>query len=287
PAAPLRLLAVALLFSTGGAAIKATAFTSWQVAGLRSGVAALAVWLLVPASRRLRGGGPINLLTALAYAATLTLYVLANKLTTAANTIFLQSTAPLYILLFGPLLLRERITGRDLAFMAAVAAGMGLFFVGRQARFATAPDPFHGNLLAACSGFTYAGMILGLRWMGARGGVPAGAVALGNLGAFLIALPFLFPLGHHGLRDWALILYLGTIQIGVAYDLLTRAMPHIPALEASLLLFLEPALNPVIAWAVHGEYPGRWALVGGVVIMGATALKSWLEARRLPPAAVG
>ncbi|MEO8637254.1 MAG: DMT family transporter [Gemmatimonadales bacterium] len=279
--ARVEILVVAVLFSTGGAAIKAAQFTSWQVAGLRSGIAALAVWLLVPGARKIpRGTLGVTLLVAVAYAATLILFVLANKLTTAANTIFLQSTAPLYILLLGPLLLREAITRRDLTFMAAVGAGMALFFVGRQATFATAPDPVRGNLLALLSGVSYAAMLLGLRWMGTRGASPAAAVAVGNLLAFLVALPNLFPLGGHGVVDWSVIVYLGVFQIGLAYALLTRAIPHVPALEASLLLFLEPALNPLFAWAVHGESPTRWALLGGVIIIGATAVKAWIDARR-------
>jgi len=279
-AARLEILGAALLFSTGGAAIKAAQFSSWQVTGLRSGIAAIAVWLLIPASRQLRRGGlGVTLVVALAYAATLTLFVLANKLTTAANTIFLQSTAPLYILLLGPLLLRERITGRDLGFMAAVALGMTFFFIGRQESFATAPDPLKGNILALLSGGTYAALLLGLRWMGTRGGSPAAAVALGNLLAFGLAAPWMLPLGGHGVTDWAVMLYLGIFQIGLAYYLLTRGIPHVPAFEASLLLFLEPALNPLFAWLVHGERPGPWALVGGALIMSATAVKAWTDSR--------
>ena len=80
--------------------------------------------------------------------------------------------------------------------------------------------------------------------------------------------------------DWAVIVYLGVFQIGLAYALLTRAIPHVPALEVSLLLFLEPALNPLFAWAIHGESPTRWALLGGLIIIGATAAKAWFDARR-------
>lgn len=278
--ARLEILAVAFLFSTGGAAIKAAAFTSWQVASLRSGIAAVAIWLFLPAARRLpRAELGRTLLVAVFYAATLVLFVLANKLTTAANTIFLQATAPLYILLLGPWLLRERIGRRDVGFMVAVAIGMALFFLGRQTTFATAPDPVKGNLLAAISGVTYAGMLLGLRWIGTSGGSPATAVVLGNLLAFLVAIPAALPFGRHAAGDWAIVIYLGVFQIGLAYAVLTRAIQHLPALETSLLLFLEPALNPLLAWAVHGEYPGVWALLGGALIMGATGVKSWLDAQ--------
>jgi hypothetical protein len=175
--ARLEVLGAAFLFSTGGAAIKAVEFSSWQIAGLRSGVAAVAVWLLIPSSRQLRRGtAGRTLLVALAYAATLTLFVLANRLTTAANTIFLQATAPIYIVLFGPLLLRERVRGRDLLFMVAVAAGMALFFVGQPNTFATAPDPIRGNILAAFSGVTYGCLLMGFHGTG-RLGESAGAAA--------------------------------------------------------------------------------------------------------------
>lgn len=273
--ARLQILLCALLFSTGGAAIKAASFTSWQVAGLRSGLGALVVWLLLPSARRVaKGTWTVTLLVAVAYAATLTLFVLANKLTTAANTIFLQSTAPVYILLLSPVLLHEKIRRDDIAVLVAVAVGMALFFVGRQATFATAPDPVAGNILAAVSGVTYALMLMGLRWMGTRGGQPAAAVAIGNLFAFLAALPFMLPLSGHGVGDWAIIGYLGIFQIGIAYALLTHAVPHVPALEMSLLLFVEPALNPVWAWIFHGEVPGPWALAGGLLIMAATGYRT-------------
>lgn len=150
PAIPdrLKLLLAALLFSTGGAAIKATQLSGWQVAGFRSGVAVIAVLLLAPEARRTWLRSWRGALVAVAYAATLTLYVTANKLTTSANTIFLQSTAPLYLLLLGPWLLKEPIRRSDLAVMAAVGAGMVCFFIGREPPIRTAPDPATGNVLA-------------------------------------------------------------------------------------------------------------------------------------------
>jgi drug/metabolite transporter (DMT)-like permease len=188
----LQILAAALLFSTGGAAIKSAAFTSWQVAGLRSLVAAVAIWIFLPQARRLGATAAARgrvLLVAIAYAATLVLFVLANKLTTSANTIFLQSTAPLYVLLLSPWLLGERARPRDLLFIGAVAAGMAVLLLGEQRSFATAPDPVRGNLLALASGLTYGCLILGLRWTGRGGGSAMPAVALGNLLAFLATLP--------------------------------------------------------------------------------------------------
>lgn len=279
----LQLLAAAALFSTGGAAIKATTLTSWQVAGFRSGIAALTVLLLVPAARR-RWSGPV-VLVALAYAATMILFVVGNKLTTAANTIFLQSTAPLYVLLLGPWLLHEPIRRRDLFFMAAVAVGLVLFFVGAEAPVATAPDPVRGNLLALFSGVTWALTVVGLRWLGSRTAEgeeenPAVVtVVAGNTFAFAACLPWALPVQAATTTDWAVVAYLGVFQIGLAYLFLTAGIRRVSALDAATLLLVEPALNPIWAWLVHGERPGRWALAGGVLILGATIAKTGYDAR--------
>jgi drug/metabolite transporter (DMT)-like permease len=289
PRARLQLAAAALLFSTGGAAIKAAAFTGWQVASFRSGVAAIAILLMTPAARR--GWSARAVLVGFAYAVCLTLFVLANRLTTAANTIFLQSTAPLYLLVLGPWLLKEPIRRQDVGFMAVVGLGLALFFVSAEAPVATAPDPVTGNILALVSGFFWALTVCGLRWMGAADGEhgsPVAAVVSGNLTAFLVALPMALPLGPHQPVDWAVIIYLGVFQIALAYVLVTSALRHIAALEASLILLIEPVLNPVWAWVFQGERPGAWALVGGAIILGATTLKGWLDARAqrrvVPPA---
>jgi drug/metabolite transporter (DMT)-like permease len=255
------------------------------VASLRSGIAALALALLLPEARH--GLRRRTFVVSLAYAATLVLFVTANKLTTSANTIFLQATGPLYILLLAPWLLRERVRGADAAFMAVVAVGLVLFFVGTDAPVRTAPAPFEGNILAALSGFTWALTLMGLRWMGAdeSGGSPAGAVVLGNALACLVTLPMALPFTGIAAADWGAILYLGLFQIALAYAFVTKAVGKLPALEISIILLIEPALNPVWAWLVHDERPGPWALAGGALILGATALRSVLSAAARPTGA--
>ena len=277
--ARLQLATAAALFSTGGAAVKAVELTGWQVAGFRSGIAALAFLLINREART--GWSRRSVLVGFAYAACLTLFVLANRLTTSANTIFLQSTAPLYLVFLGPWLLKEHVRRQDLVFMAVVGLGLALFFIGVDTPVATAPDPVRGNVMAVASGFFWALTVCGLRWMGSgKGrGSSAAAVFSGNLTAFLVALPLALPLGSPSLGDWAIVTYLGVFQIAIAYVLVTRALAVIPALEASLILLVEPVLNPVWAWLVHGERPGPWAILGGVVILGATTVKGWLDAR--------
>jgi DME family drug/metabolite transporter len=329
-ASRLELLAAAALFSTGGAAVKATALSGWQVAGFRAVVAIVAMLAMMPAARR--RPTPRLLALSVAYASTMVLYILANKLTTAAATIFLQATAPLYLLLLGPWLLRERIGRRDLGFMAAVALGLALLFAGLDPASATAPRPLVGDLLAAGSGLAWALTLVGLRALerdpaehggvergpagggsvgpspaepgpaergtaAATAGKPPGALAgsgpvalvWGNATAAAAALPMALaaglPLSASRPRDWLIVLYLGVFQVALAYVFLNRGIGRVRALEASLLLMLEPVLNPVWAWLVHGERPGRWSLAGGAVILAATVVKGWLDARqrRIPP----
>jgi drug/metabolite transporter (DMT)-like permease len=280
----LQILGAALLFSTGGAAIKSATLTSWQVAGFRSGVAALMVLLLMRAARR--GWTWHTIPVGAAYAGTMVLFVAANKLTTSANTIFLQSAAPLYVLLLSPLLLRERIRPRDVGFMALVAAGMLLFFVERGPAVATAPDPRTGNILAAVSGLFWAATIMGFRWLGSRPGSDGNtfpSVVSGNAIAFLVCLPMALP-ARPVPMDWAVIGYLGVFQIGAAYLMLASGIRHVPAVEASTLLLLEPAVNPLWAWLVHGERPGAWSLAGGALILGATLAKTLMDSRGRPAA---
>ena len=280
----LRLVAAAALFSTGGAAIKATALTSWQVASFRSAVAAVAVALLVPAARR--GWGWRVLLVSLVYAATMILFVLANKTTTAANAIFLQSAAPLYVLVLAPLLLHERPARSDLATMAVIAVGLALVLRGVPPAAATAPDPALGNLLATASGVSWALTMIGLRWIGAReaagsgGGSALATVVGGNALACLLCLPLALPVASAAPIDWAVVGYLGVFQIGLAYLFLARGIAGVPALEASMILLVEPALNPIWAWLVHGERPGVLPIVGGTLILSATVVRTATIGRR-------
>ncbi len=278
----LLLAAAALLFSTGGAAIKAVSLAPWQVASFRSGIAAMALLATIPQARS--GWSWRIVPVAAAYAVTLLLFVIANRMTTAANAIFLQSTAPLYVLLLGPMFLHERIRRTDLLYMTAVLAGIALFVAGSQAPLVTAPDPRGGNIVALASGVTYALMLTGLRWLERYGRATAGlaATALGNLLAFLAALPLALPWRGAGAADITVLLYLGVVQIGLAYFCLTHAIRHIPAIEATTLLMIEPALSPVWSWLAHGERPGVLPLTGGAVILAASLVNAW---RRAPDAA--
>jgi len=105
-------------------------------------------------------------------------------------------------------------------------------------------------------------------------------VVIGNLLAFFAVLPFALPVQAARPLDWAIVAGLGTIQIGIAYVFLTEGLRHVRALEASMLLLLEPVLNPVWSWLIHGEKPRAWSLLGGAIILGGTLAKTWLDSRR-------
>jgi DME family drug/metabolite transporter len=276
-AAVLRVVAAAALFSTGGAAIKTATLSGLQVASIRSGIAAIAImlWLrgrMRPSARSL-GVGAI-------YAATLVLFVTSTKLTTAASAIFLQSMAPLYIVILAPVLLKERFRTRDLLFLAAAAAGLVLCVGVTSDATVTAPDPATGNVLGVLCSVSWAFTLLGLRWVERdQPGSGLSAVVAGNVFAFFVGLPALVPLPSVSAADWATLGYLGVFQIGLAYLLLTGAVGHLPTLHVSLLLLLEPVLNPIWTWLVRGESPGVRTLVGGAIIISAAAAHAIYDAR--------
>jgi drug/metabolite transporter (DMT)-like permease len=269
--ARLQALAAAVLFSTGGAAIKVEAFNAAQVSMVRSGIAAIALLLWL---RRRISWSPGVLAAGLVYAVTLSSFVGATKLTTAANAIFLQATAPLYLLVLAPLVLREHVRRRDVPYLVAMGLGMVLCFLGRPAPTATAPSPAAGNLLGLVSGLAWALTLLALRRIGrddTHGDVTASSVVAGNALACLVAIPFAVPLPAAPAGAWVTVIYLGVFQIGLAYVCLTAAIRRLPVIETSLLLLLEPVLNPVWTWMIRGENPGRWSIAGGTLIVAATA----------------
>jgi drug/metabolite transporter (DMT)-like permease len=279
--ARLAALAAAVLFSTGGAAIKTAAFTPAQVSCVRSGIAALTLLAWMQFRRRGAGIGrtpewsPRVLGIGAVYGLVMTLFVLSTRLTTAANAIFLQSTAPLYLLLLGPWLLGERVRRTDLPYMGALAIGLILCFAGQPPASAIAPNPALGNLLGVVCSVGWALTLVALRWAQRDGGdVGMSAVVAGNLLACVFALPFAWPLPAAPAGEWLTLIYLGVLQIGVAYILLTSAMRELRALDVSLLLLIEPVLNPVWTWLVRGEEPGVWVVAGGAVIVAATAVRS-------------
>ena len=271
------VVAAALLWSTGGLFIKWTSLSGWELSFGRSLLAAITVAIFT----RHEGFG-LNRVTALAsvlYAALLLLFVLATKETTAANAIFLQYTAPVYLLILEPLFYKEKFRRRDLITVVACVVGMSLFFVGKLR-----PQDVTGNLLALASGLCFACYFLLLRHTKSRAVNRASSVIYGNLIVVLIAAPAgLRALPQMNARDAFSVLYLGVVQIGIAYTLFTVAMARgVRSLDAGIVGYVEPVLNPIWVFLVLSERPTQWALIGGGIIVAAVVCHMLLEAKRGP-----
>ncbi|HEV2800294.1 MAG TPA: DMT family transporter [Pyrinomonadaceae bacterium] len=264
-----------LLWSTGGLFIKSGTLSDAELSGARALFAAATVMLLTR-----REGFRLNLTTAVAsvfYAALLYLFVRATLQTTAANAIFLQYTAPVYILLAEPFFFKEKYRAADFVVVAFCILGMSLFFVG-QLR----PQDYEGNIAALGSGFCFAVFFLLLRHPRAREVNRAASVIYGNLLLALVMMPAVIGgIEHFTLTNTAIAAYLGIVQLGVAYTLLTLGIARgVKSLEASVIGYIEPVLNPVWVFLFLGERPGSWALMGGAIIIIAVATHTVWTARK-------
>ncbi len=263
----LEIAAAALIWSTGGLAIKLVPLEAIGVVFWRALFATL-FFLVVfrPGRERWRRA---SIPTAIVYALMIVTFVSATKLTTAANAIFLQYTAPIYVLLLAPLLLAEPFRKADAWAIGAALGGMSLFFVGRLDGGALA-----GNLLGIASGLFFGLTVLLLRRDTSRDALAS--VLLGNLLATLLSLPFAWGKLSVDGKGLALVAYLGIVQMGISYWLFVKGLAHVAAAEASLIGMLEPLFNPVWAFLGLGERPSGWALLGGAIVLVAVALRGLL-----------
>ncbi len=274
PSPLLFVLAAAVLWSTGGLFIKWTTLSGLELSFGRSLLAAITVAIFT--RREGFGLNPVTALASLLYAALLLLFVLATKETTAANAIFLQYTAPVYLLIFEPLFYKEKFRSRDLIVVIFCVLGMSLFFVGKLR-----PQDVTGNFLALGSGLCFACYFLLLRHSTARSVNRASSVIYGNLLLVFIAAPAAWKVMPHISRHDAIsVVYLGVVQIGIAYTLFTLAMARgVRSLDAGIVGYVEPVLNPIWVFLVLGERPTSWAILGGAIIVLAVVCHMLLEAR--------
>ena len=254
--------AAALCWSTGGIGIKAVSDSALTVAFYRSFFAGIALLLFfgrgVWGRRRWRSGA-VFATAIFSYGACLTTFVVATKLTTAANAIFLQYAGVVWVLLFSPLVVREPMRGRDAAAVAVAFGGMALFFVGKFE-----PRGMSGNLMALLSSVFFAALILCLR---REHDAAESAITWGNIVAAAVLIPFV----RHDLsltpKSFGVLLFLGVVQIALAYALFVRGLKHVTATQASLTGMLEPVMNPVWVFLFLGERPSAFAIAGGLVVL--------------------
>ena len=274
------VLGAAVLWSSGGLFIKWVSLDALGVTMWRSLLAGIVIWVVArPPMRAPWKTGRLTWGIAITYALTLVMFVSATKLTTAASAIFLQYTAPLYLLVTGAVFLGERTSKVDYLTVAVAFCGMALFFVGKLDG-----DAMLGNCLGAASGVMLAGMFTLLRAPGITPGTRPEAMVLGNV--LLVAGLLVVNLGRGtsapftpDLGDVAGLAFLGIVQIGFAYLLFGYGVEHVQALEASLIGMLEPVLNPVWVFLFLGETPGWWAVLGGAIIVAAVGARTFATER--------
>lgn len=272
----LSLVFCALLWSTGGVLVKLVDWNPFAIAGARSFIGLITVCVLL---RRLpsfavrdeadgsidRRGTLYLYIAAACYAGTMILYIVANKLTTAANTILLQYTDPIYIILFSPLILGEKNRKSDYVTVAGVVLGMVLFFAD-----GLGSGRMLGNILAALSGTTWGFCTIYMRKLRRRGSQDA--FMLAHIMTFLMGLPFILicglPAQNAVLSSCVGLVILGIFQIGIPSILYARGIAGVRALSASFISMIEPLMNPVWVLLFMHEVPSVWTGVGGAVILG-------------------
>lgn len=258
------LVITAVLWSTSGLFVK---ILDWQPLAILAGRSLFAAVVFLMYLKRLPTRfGLWQLLAALMFILTQFLFITSTKITTAANSIFLQYTGPIYVVLLAYWLLGEKPSRTDYISMLVIFLGLTLFFADRLS-----PEGFYGNLLAILSGMTGAVMMVSFRAQ--KDGNPAES----NLIAFLVTATCGFPFilkETWTASSWLILAFLGIFQIGFAFIFFTKGIKHIPALEANLIGTLEPVLNPIWVFLFYGERMGRFALVGGLVVLGGVIMSA-------------
>jgi drug/metabolite transporter (DMT)-like permease len=276
--AVLYLVITVFLWSTSGVLIKLLPWNALAITGARSAITSLVIWAYLRHPNFTWSGAQMG--GAISLALTQTLFIAATQMTTAANAIFLQYSAPVFVALFGSWYLGERARTSDWLAMGAILAGMLLFLWDGLTAGGLA-----GSLLAILAGISMAWMILFMRKQ--KDGSPTETALLGNLLAALVGLPFVAfelangpPLGSQGL---SIVLFLGIFQLGIPFILYAKASQVLDAVESTLLLTLEPILNPIWVFLVIGERPSQLAIVGGFVVLATVAFTAIQSARRDRP----
>lgn len=265
-------LIASILWSSGGLLVKLPEWNPLAISGGRSLVALL---ILLPVARiRLKRITRLTLLSGLFYAATLTTYVLANRMTTAANTILLQYTAPIYVALLSWWLLGERVRRRDWSAVGLVMLGVGLLLSGDLGTGSST-----GNLLALLSGVCFSLLLITLRMQ--KDAHPLDAIVIGNLIGAVVAIPAYLPIPPDP-TSLSAVVALGVFQVALPYIIYSHAIRAITAVEAVLIKGVEPVLNPIWVLLVIGERPTRLALLGGAVVLVTITARNAIASRPRP-----
>jgi drug/metabolite transporter (DMT)-like permease len=254
----LAVFITAILWSSGGLFIKLISLNAMQLSFFRCLIAAV-VFAIIFRKKLLVVNG-FTFLNAAFYAIVLTTFVIATKTTTAANAIFLQSTAPIYVLIFEPLINKTKYDKLNIITIAVCFIGMIFFFLGELS-----PGDLEGNLVALVSGITFASFFLGMRKNGKE--YQQSSIFYGNIFVALICIPFILDLKPLSFNDIWMVTFLGVFQIAIAYAFFSYGLKRILAVEASIISMFEPVLNPVWVMIGYGEIPSITASIGGAIII--------------------
>lgn len=257
------LVVTSMLWSLGGLLIKLVDWNPMAIAAGRSAISALLIFAYV---RKPKFSWSVDqLLAAFFYFGTVTLFVTANKLTTAANAILLQYGAPVYVAIFAPILLKEKTKTADWFAIGFAFFGMVLFFFDELK-----VENMVGILVAIASGISFALYIIFMRKQ--KDASPIESTLLGNVLTALVGFAFIFNQSFE-LPNVVGIVLLGTVQLGFSYILYSIAIKYVEALEAILIPVIEPILNPIWVFLAYGERPGKWALLGGTIVLLSVTLR--------------
>lgn len=268
----LLLVLAATLWSSSGLFVKVI---EWSPMAILSGRGLLAGLVMLIYLRRpqIRLSW-FTVLGALGYVGAQIFFVAGAKLTAVANVIFLTYTSPLYLIPAGYWLLQERPKKADIVAMFAIFAGMFLF-LGDGLRYGGSVHDLVGNLYGVLGGVSMAVMTLSLRSQ--KDGSPANTILLGTGLAFLIGFPWLLQ-ASFTVPNLGIILFLGIFQIGLSFVAYSVAIRRLEALESTLIIMLEPILNPLWVFLVLGEVPGPLALLGGILVLSAVVGRALVSA---------
>ncbi len=269
----LAMAATAFLWSIAGLFIKVIDWNPIAIAGLRSLIASIVVFTYLK-HPKIDLSFP-QIAAAVANAATMLLFVSANKTTTAANAIILQYFAPVLTVFIGAILLKERAHVEHIVALPLVAAGMILMFFDELGG-----GKLVGNVLAIMSAITFSFYFVFMRMQ--KDGSPLESILLSHwlTAGICIALSIFLPLPHVTLKSLAAIAVLGIVQIGLSAILFCIAIKRVSAVQASLIAVIEPVFNPVWVFFAIGEAPGTNALIGGGITIFAVTMASVISARR-------
>ena len=265
------------LWSSAGVLIK---LIDWPPGAIWSARCAIAAAVLYAIRRpSFAGIAPAEWAAAAALAATTGLFIAANKLTTPANAILIQYSAPVWVALLGPWFVGERVTRLDWIAIVVVLFGIALFFL-EELTF----DHAVGNVVALAAGVSFAFGALTMRRV-ALIETPSGPIdplrplLLGNLLGAVLGAPFLFGAGPLDGVGWSALVALGVVQQAIAYLCYAAAIRYARALDVILVPIVEPILSPLWVALAFGEWPGRWALVGGAIVVGAVTARGLVTPR--------